>query len=112
MAMASGELRRWDITRESAPSMEKEMQPWEGRAAETTPGEGVTDMVNLDYDEGSWYLTFDLHDANITVVLDDQEAFELDDALAAVRRRKEEYEDNRQLYRGMRQAGFFEPPEA
>lgn len=30
MAMMSGELCRWRITRDGDPSMEKEMQPWKG----------------------------------------------------------------------------------
>lgn len=72
----------------------------------------MSGVVKLDYDEGNWFLTFDLHDATITVVLNDDEAMELDAALAPVRERKAEYESHKQLYRGMRQAGLTPPGRA
>ena len=63
--------------------------------------------VKIDHDEGSTLVTFESHDQTTTHWLNDDEAFKLFDLLRPyVERRRDEYEDHKQLYKGMEQAGM------
>jgi hypothetical protein len=64
----------------------------------------------LDNDEGNWLLTFEGHDSTITVVMTDNEAFELYDTLDKVQDRRAYIADQMQIARGASLAGFLEQP--
>jgi hypothetical protein len=64
----------------------------------------------LDYDAGVWRLTIEGDAVDVTLGMDDQEGFELLDALAPLVDRRDTYEDMKQMARGATLAGFLEQP--